>query len=268
MARRSKQLAMAERIAQLFPTEQLVADSEQECPAVEPSGGRSEDVPTPRTKRRWPRNIGTMAVVVSIVLAVLIGGTVWWLTAIRTSSDAPSALQTIASSRISVPAPGQSGTAASTTDSALVVHVIGAVARPGVIRLASGSRLFQAIDAAGGATDLAVLSAVNLAAQLADGEQIFLPTQAQIEAGQVPATTTGAASPNASNSSKFPAAKVNINAASVDQLAELPKVGPKMAQKIVQWRAQHGKFSAIDDLDAIDGIGPKLLDSLRALVTI
>jgi competence protein ComEA len=139
----------------------------------------------------------------------------------------------------------------------LIVHVVGAVRRPGLYRLADGARIADALRRAGGATRRADLSLVNLAAPVSDGTQVVVPRR-------VPQATGGSAAPG---SSAAPAAgPIHLNTATVEQLDELPGVGPVTAQKIVDYREQHGAFSSVDDLDAIPGIGPARLEQLRELV--
>ena len=137
----------------------------------------------------------------------------------------------------------------------LVVHVVGAVRRPGLYRLADGSRIADALRRAGGATRRADLSLVNLAAPVSDGTQIVVPRRAPpASPGETPEGGGSAAGP------------VHLNTASVEELDALPGVGPVTAQKIVDYREQHGAFSSVDDLDAIPGIGPARLEQLRELV--
>ena len=137
----------------------------------------------------------------------------------------------------------------------LVVHVVGAVRRPGLYRLADGARIADAVRRAGGATRRADLSLVNLAAPVSDGTQVVVPRRAPPapagEGSRDPGPTAG---------------PVHLNTATVEQLDELPGVGPVTAQKIVEYREQHGAFSSVDDLDAIPGIGPARLEQLRELV--
>jgi competence protein ComEA len=139
----------------------------------------------------------------------------------------------------------------------LVVHVAGAVRRPGVYRFRDGERVADAVARAGGSTRNADLSALNLAAPLSDGVQVLVPAAAPVDA----------APPSGAEPGGSPVGgKVHLSAASADELDELPGVGPVTAQKIVDWRIQHGPFRTLEDLDAIPGIGPARIEQLRDLV--
>ena len=152
-------------------------------------------------------------------------------------------------------APGAAAPAAAAGAPTVVVDVTGAVRRPGVYRLTQGARVTDAITRAGGATRKADLSLVNLAALVADGEQVLVPRRAP---GSAVAAVSG--SPSASTG------PVHLNSATVEQLDALPGVGPVTAQKIVDYRQAHGAFTSVDELDAIPGIGPAKLADLRELV--
>jgi competence protein ComEA len=139
----------------------------------------------------------------------------------------------------------------------LVVDVAGAVRRPGLYRLQQGSRIADAVTRAGGATGKAQLDGVNLAAPLADGEQVIVPLRvAGGGAAAAPAGTPGASS----------SGPVSLSTATAEQLDALPGIGPVTAQKILDYRTKHGAFHSVDELDAISGIGPAKLDQLRDLV--
>lgn len=135
----------------------------------------------------------------------------------------------------------------------LVVHVVGAVRRPGLFEVKEGSRVADALDRAGGPTRKADLSAVNLAAPLADGQQVIVPRRLPPGAAAGAATVAGG--------------KVSLAVATVDDLDELPGIGPVTAQKIVDWRTAHGPFRSVEDLDDVPGIGPARIEQLRDLVT-
>jgi competence protein ComEA len=131
---------------------------------------------------------------------------------------------------------------------AVVVYVSGAVRRPGIVRLRDGDRVADAIDAAGGARPAADLGAVNLAARVADGQQVPVPRRAPAAA----AGASGAAGP------------VSLSSATLEQLDALDGIGPGLAQKILDYRTQHGGFRSVDELGDVPGIGDKRLESLRA----
>ena len=144
--------------------------------------------------------------------------------------------------------------------SILVVHVVGEVRRPGLYRLRDGARIADAVHRAGGALRDADLAAVNLAAPLVDGIQVFVPSR--VAAGVVgPSGDAGSAGGGAAGG------LVSLSSATVAELDELPGVGPITAQKIVDYRTEHGPFASVDDLDAVPGIGPTRIEQLRELVT-
>ncbi|WP_217132026.1 ComEA family DNA-binding protein [Leucobacter chinensis] len=137
------------------------------------------------------------------------------------------------------------------------VHVLGEVKKPGVIELTSGERVQQAIQAAGGVTDKASLVGVNLAREVIDGEQILVPAEG--EQSEQPGSS-GAAAPEAGG-------PVNLNSADAAALETLPRIGPALAARIIEWRDANGGFRSVDDLMNVSGIGPKVFAELRDLVT-
>lgn len=143
----------------------------------------------------------------------------------------------------------------------LIVHVVGEVERPGLYRLRDGARIADAVRRAGGARHGADLAALNLAAPLVDGVQVLVPSRATTEPGAASSSGAGTAAGVAG------AAAVSLSSATVEELDELPGVGPITAQKIVDYRAEHGPFASVDDLDAVPGIGPTRIEQLRDLVT-
>jgi competence protein ComEA len=156
---------------------------------------------------------------------------------------------------VTVAAPAQ--TTASTTPSPaksasrIVVHVLGAVRQPGLVRLPENSRVQDAIEAAGGLTRRADPGELNLAQLLNDGQQVMIGT-ARDPAGEV-REQQGSATGGGSTAT----GAVDLNRASQSQLEELPGVGPVIAQTILTWREQHGRFTRIEELQEVDGIGPK-----------
>ena len=157
------------------------------------------------------------------------------------------------------PSPGLGTGATEAPHARVVIDVVGAVRRPGLYRLEQGSRIADAIARAGGATRSAVLAQVNLAAPLADGEQVVVPKRGA--PGMAAPSTSGSAGAPGS-----PTAPVQLSTATLEQLDSLPGIGPSTAQKILDYRTKHGAFSSVDELDAVPGIGPKRLDQLRDLV--
>ena len=145
----------------------------------------------------------------------------------------------------------------------LVVHVAGAVRRPGVYRLHAGARVATAVRAAGGATGRADLDALNLASKIDDGRQIVVPRRAPGDAaagGGAPGTV--ATAPGA------PQPPVDLNTATLEQLDTLDGVGPATAQKILAYRQEHGGFRSVEELGEVSGIGEKRLAALRERVRV
>jgi competence protein ComEA len=138
----------------------------------------------------------------------------------------------------------------------VVVHVAGEVHAAGVYRLRAGARVSDAVDRAGGATRRADLSQVNLAAKVEDGRQILVPRRV---------TAAAAAAPAAPGQPTVP---VNLNTATLEQLDALSGVGPVTAQKIVDYREEHGGFGSVDELGEVPGIGDVRLASLREQVRV
>ena len=193
-----------------------------------------------------PRVVMTLA----FVCAVLAGIALW-----RAYAGAGQAFEVKAGES----AAGESANEASVDASAsVVVHVTGAVVRPGVVELPLGSRVLDAVEACGGLLGSAEPGAVNLARTLTDSEQILVPTQediakaADVSAGQA-RTSDGL---------------VDLNRASAEQLQELPGIGPSTAAKIVTDREQNGPFARPEDLQRVAGIGPKKYESLKDLVAV
>ena len=134
----------------------------------------------------------------------------------------------------------------------VIVDVTGAVARPGVYRLPAGARVTDAVDRAGGATGAALLEAINLAARLADGQQVVVPRKGP---GGAPLAAAGAVSEDG---------PISLGTATVEQLDTIDGIGPVTAQDIVEFRDQQGGLASVDQLDQVSGIGPATMESLRA----
>ena len=195
---------------------------------------------------RDPRRLAAWAVAALALLAL----SAWYLTHSRSTADAaPPPVATIA-----VQGEGASG-------GKVTVDVAGEVDRPGVYRLSSGARVEDALERAGGATRKADLSQINRAAKLEDGRQILVPRRPS-RAAVAAAPSSGGSVPTA------PDQPLNLNTATLEQLDTLDGVGPATAQKILDYRTEHGGFTAVDELDQIPGIGEKRLAALRERVRI
>jgi competence protein ComEA len=157
----------------------------------------------------------------------------------------------------------------------LTVHVAGAVHRPGVYRMRPGSRVDDAIDRAGGARLRADLGALNLAAKLEDGRQVLVPRRtpagqpgaaAAAGAAAQPAPAPGGATGPATATAP-PGPPINLNTATIEQLDQLEGIGPTTAQKILQYRQEHGGFSSVEELKNVPGIGDTRYATLKERVT-
>ncbi|NYE94363.1 competence protein ComEA [Psychromicrobium silvestre] len=257
MASHSKHSKLSPRLTELFPE------------ATESDLLRAN-------QRRSPRWRITTAALLAVLLVAGAGALLSWLNGSASlahgASGPPSESVPIAVPAANSASPSSTGKAS--TPSGAVVQVVGAVAKPGVLTLPVGSRIFQAISAAGGALPSAELAALNLAAIVQDGQQIRVPTHQEAAGGSGGSPDSAgsgkgsAQNGSASGLSTAKVAAINLNTASAEDLASLPRVGPVLAQRIVDWRTEHGAFNSVQDLDAVDGIGTKLLESLSPLVVV
>jgi len=133
------------------------------------------------------------------------------------------------------------------------VHVAGAVRRPGLVRLPAGSRIAEAVLRAGGPSRKADMTGVNLAARVEDGQQVVVPAAGAVPGATGPAAATAGAA----------AFKPSLGSATVEQLDEIEGIGPTLAERIVEYRTESGGFSSLDELQDVDGIGEKRLETLR-----
>jgi competence protein ComEA len=162
-------------------------------------------------------------------------------------------------------------TVGAATGGSATVHVVGEVQRPGVYRLRLGLRVQDAIKRAGGAKADADLEAINLAAKLTDAQQVVVPEKAArvaASAGAAGGADATAGASGAAGVGTTPGPPINLNSATAEQLDTLDGVGPATAQKILEYRAQHGGFGSVEDLANVSGIGPKRLEALRARVVV
>jgi competence protein ComEA len=146
---------------------------------------------------------------------------------------------------------------APSASSALVVYVVGAVGRPGLYRVPSGSRVADVVAKAGGLARRADLAGVNLAAPVADGEQLVVPARLSVAVAGAQGAPVG---------SGAVAGPVQLSVATAEQLDSLPGIGPVTAEKILAYRSAHGAFRSVDELDEVPGIGPSRVEQLRGLV--
>jgi competence protein ComEA len=147
------------------------------------------------------------------------------------------------------------------------VHVVGAVAAPGVYTLESGARIIDAVQAAGGMTAVADAEGVNLADRVADGQQVRVPLVGAAPQPSLTPMPPGEGSSGAATASGA-ATRINVNAASAVELEQLPGIGPVLAQRIVDYRRDKGPFAAVEDLLQVQGIGDAILARIRDLVTV
>lgn len=195
------------------------------------------------------------------VVAVCAGG--YWL--VRAPSPPTEAgLPVATGSPTSTLAPPVATPATEPERPAPVVHVAGAVAGPGVYRLAAGARVHTAIEAAGGAAPDADLDGLNLAAPVVDGQRIYVPVVGEID----PVTLPDGPPPGAEPQTLPSDGPLDLNRATAAELEALPGIGPATAAAIVDDRTRHGPFASVDDLDRVPGIGPAKLGALRDLVSV
>lgn len=204
--------------------------------------------------RAWVEWFGVGRLVATSLATLLVCGGAYWLVRTPpppTEGSLPFATTTVASS---VTGPGPPAPEPDETTPVLV-HVTGAVVEPGVYELLPGARVRDAVVAAGGPTAEADWNALNLAAVVADASRVYVPVVGEDVVIESPSEVAPAAGP------------VDVNRATVDELDQLPGIGPATAAAIVTERERNGPFAGVDDLDRVPGIGPAKLEALRDLVT-
>lgn len=151
----------------------------------------------------------------------------------------------------------------------VVVDVVGQVRRPGVVELPAGSRVNEAVAAAGGVLRGADVAQVNMARVVVDGEQVVVPRPGQsLSPAAGPAVTGPAVAAPVPGAPARPTAAVDLNTATLGELDTLPGVGPVLAQRILDWRAEHGRFASVDELGEVSGIGEAVLARVQPLVRV
>ena len=144
------------------------------------------------------------------------------------------------------------------------VHVAGAVRRPGLYRLGSDARVAEALQRAGGPLPRAELTAVNLAARVADGQQVLVPVAGKVSGATAPAAPGGSAgAAGAGGAGAGAGVKLSLASATAEQLEELDGIGPTLAERIIEYRDAQGGLASLDQLNEVDGIGEQRLASLR-----
>lgn len=207
------------------------------------------------------------AVIAVICVVVMVAATGQLLRARSTELPSVSATVPVAATSAAPSAPG------SPSGNPLRVHVTGAVVQPGVQQLPADARVTDALKAAGGLRDDADPGELNMAAPVCDGCQLVIGTK-DAPRGELKSPDAGTQAPAAASAAGARGADdaqgtaININAASSSALEELPGVGPVTAGKIIDWRTQHGKFSTVEQLQEVDGIGPKLYERIKPHVTV
>lgn len=222
----------------------------------------AEDALGPRHLRLAVRGRVAVAVVAALVLVVGVVAVRAWYGTQSTAVPLPTAVAPAAGggpAEVAGASGGAAPDAVAGSVPGVVVHVVGEVASPGVVTLEPGARVADAVAAAGGATASADLTAINLARVLADGEQVVVPAPGQVVAG-APSFGTGAGGGGDG--------LVDLNQADAAAFDTLPGIGPVLAERIVSWRDEHGRFTAVEELTEVTGIGPALLAGVRDLVRV
>lgn len=268
------------------PSSDFAAHSTGDEPVSDapPSVGAALAARLPASVRGGVFDPGRRGVAVLAVVALLAAlGGAWYFAAARPAASAATDEQTPAATPDPQPAPATNGaggltgwpTAAPSSSAAstpLVIDVVGKVVAPGVVELPAGARIRDAIAAAGGALPGTDLTALDLASKLTDGQQLFVgippPTGAAAQAagGLVGGEPAGGGSVGSGGSGASSSGVVSLNTATLADLETLPGVGPVLAQHILDWRGQHGRFTAVSQLQQVSGIGPSKYAALAGRV--
>jgi competence protein ComEA len=239
------------------------AASLDDAPLMESDSGRSapgssEVAPGGPLAALSRRSVGALALVIGLAILAAGAWAVMWQP--RPMAAAPAAVAASASAT-NLPTALLGQASASPSPSELVVHVAGPVVHPGVVRLSPGSRVIDAISAAGGLRKGAKLGATNLARPLMDGERVDIGASTS----QAAQSSAGSAAGQLGIPGSEP---LDLNTATAEQLDTLPGIGPVTAAKILAWRATNGRFSSVEELTEVPGIGPKTLAELRSHVRV
>ena len=213
--------------------------------------------------RRAAAGLGLVLLVAGLVAVLLL-----WRA--QPAARAAPPVHRIAATASSFDASATVAPSASAATADVVVQVVGAVHRPGLVRLPAGSRVADAVRAAGGLTASAQDASVNLARVLVDGEQLLVQRRGRPAILPAPGPAVGSAGGAAGGSAPggSPTAPVDLNTATLEQLDQLPGIGPVLAQRILDWRTANGRFDSVDELGEVSGIGEAHLSDLRPLVVV
>ena len=230
-------------------------------------------------RMHW-RTDGRAVLALGAVVALVAAVTLWWVLSARPRAlavhssartgappvSAPAGLPSLSASSAPSAAAKRTRAVSATRSTRLVVDVAGKVHHPGVYRLPSGARVVDALRAAGGALPGVSTLPLNLAQPVRDGQQIVVGVNGRTGAGGAPATAGG---PGAgTGTAPGGGTPIDLNSATLAQLQQLPGVGPVLAQHILDWRTQHGRFARVDQLNDVTGIGEVKFAQLRPLVTV
>jgi competence protein ComEA len=203
-----------------------------------------------------------------LVIAAIVVGVVWYRIGVGSGSEPPrraTSAERAASPLTSVASTPSSAASTGDRRGVMLVHVAGAVATPGVVELAAGSRVIDAVEAAGGALEDADLDRLNLAAKVADGERVLVQRVGDPASPAAPGVGDAGGSSEGDGTG---GGLVNLNTATQTDLEALPGIGPVLAGAIIDERERRGGFRSIQELRDVDGIGEKRFATLADLVTI
>ncbi|MFD9682075.1 helix-hairpin-helix domain-containing protein [Rhodococcus sp. NPDC059969] len=268
--------ASFERSPQPFErSPEWLQDFDEEEYEAQPDSSRFDRLPERWRGTRWrPSRSATWVLAIVAALATAVGlFTVWWDSPSMQAVPPLPSPQNVTAQNVTADdgesaSPVPTGVVAEQRPEALVVSVVGLVRTPGLVNLHSGSRIADALAAAGGVLEGAETVGLNLAQKLADGDQIVVGAADQSGGVSPSSSTTAGDTGAAATGETGGAGTVNLNTATEAELDELPGVGPVTAAAIVSWRTSNGKFTDIEQLGEVDGIGPARLAKLRVLVSV
>lgn len=217
------------------------------------------------TVRADPGRAGGLALAAVAALAVLL--TVFTLVRSHPAPVAAAKLPPVQAPPATAVGPAPTGAAAPPPGQPVVVSVVGLVNQPGLVTVTPQARVADAVEAAGGPLNGADTLGLNLARRVADGEQIIVGIATPAGHRQALGSSAGASPPPAEGPAP-PSGPVDLNSATAEQLDALPGVGPVTAAAILAWRQANGRFTTVDQLGEVDGIGPARLEKLRSLVRV